>query len=624
MIPLFEVSGNKLVSLNGKKSSFYQIIPPDTEGMTEFSKNQLFSNIESELIQNDNELKIYWLDQKLYINSFSDKNINLGTALPCMEPLTTFFGNYPTQVNFYDNYLTCGNEYLRLFSLKEFPSKIEMLDTLYWPNFVLNIKKIEQNKAKKTVNLKRKLHFSGLFEGIKNIDSENAYHEAQNVLEDLTTGETSLFQIECFIIARGDTKKELDKNSEKIVSNFNAIDALVFQEERGLSYFFQTLIPGVEPSFKRSRPCFSEYVGLMIPFHQDFIHDEGIELLSKDEHSIYWNLFDPNAINYNILITGQSGQGKSMMAHKILKHELSVGTKALILDLGNSFYKTARFYNGSIFSQKFNPLQFKNPRYLKEFVLSVVDDNFSKKDKGHLFQVIQDIIEDDIQSFNEFLERLESEFNGISFYFSEIRDYFSNDAVEITDLTYCDFSHYPETMKAPLIIYLIEYFKNIDGEKIFIFDECWHLLNKNAEYIAECFRTFRKHKASAIAISQNLDDFSMTPLGRVIIQNTYWKLLFRQNLAPSEFIDTHSIDLLENIYSKKDEYSEFLLLSDDIKKPVRFYPSIFEYELFNTRKDQLIRFDNYFQNHKDYMSFQECMRSFVQIKHPNEEVYYEE
>src|SRR5690606_40132436 len=74
------------------------------------------------------------------------------------------------------------------------------------------------------------------------------------------------------------------------------------------------------------------------------------------------------------------------------------------------------------------------------------------------------------------------------------------------------------TLFRSLIIYLIEYFKHLEGEKIFIFDECWHLLLKNADYIAECFRTFRKHKASAVAISQNLDDFSESQLGRVIIQ----------------------------------------------------------------------------------------------------------
>jgi hypothetical protein len=164
-------------------------------------------------------------------------------------------------------------------------------------------------------------------------------------------------------------------------------------------------------------------------------------------------------------------------------------------------------------------------------------------------------------------------------------------------------------MKAPLIIYLIEYFKHLEGKKIFVFDECWHLLNKNADYIAECFRTFRKHQASAIAISQNLDDFSITQLGRVIIQNTYWKFMFRQSLSVSEFMDQHTIELLNTIQSKKGDYSEFLLLSEDHKKPIRYYPSYLDREDNN-------KLFNYINTNKEFLSFQECLINFTKLKHP--------
>src|SRR5690606_12953772 len=140
------------------------------------------------------------------------------------------------------------------------------------------------------------------------------------------------------------------------------------------------------------------------------------------------------------------------------------------------------------------------------------------------------------------------------------------------------------TLFRSLIIYLIEYFKHLEGEKIFIFDECWHLLLKNADYIAECFRTFRKYMASAVAISQNLDDFSESQLGRVIIQNTYYKFLFRQDLTVSEFIDSHAKSILDSVQSIKGVFSEFLLLTERIKKPVRFYPEPLEYQVMTSAR----------------------------------------
>ena len=623
MIPLFNINGHKLTDLNGKVSSFYEIIPSDIEGKSFDLQNKVFDDLESDLINCDDNLKLYWLDEKLYLNTFSDLKISHGDVLPCKNPLEVFFGDYPQEINFYENYLTCGAEYIRVFLIKDFPTFIKKFDTHSWPDFVLNIKKLEKNKAKSIINFRRKLHYSSLFKGMKDIDSENAFGEAESVLEGISNGETALMEIECFLIVKAGSKENLDEKSKNLVNKFKDVEASLFQEEKGLSFFYQALIPGVVPSFKRSSHCTSAYIAKMIPFHRDFIHDKGLRLTSRSSKDIFWDIFNPASINYNVLITGTSGQGKSMMANKILKYELKNDSKAVILDLGNSFYKTARFYDGVILSKKFNPLQFKNPTYLKEFILSAIDDKFTKMEEGKLYSCICEIIETEIIDFNHFLDKLEQEFSGISFYFSEIKQFFTNEVVPLNDLTYCDFSNSPEAMKAPLIIYLIEYFKNLEGKKLFIFDECWHLLNKNADYIAECFRTFRKHQASAIAISQNLDDFSITQLGRVIIQNTYWKLLFRQSLSPSEFIDNQTIDLLDGIYSKRGEFSEFLLLSEDIKKPARFYSTPLEYELFNTSKDDVLKFNTYLKEYNKYLTFKECIHNYTALKNPFWEANYE-
>jgi hypothetical protein len=306
-----------------------------------------------------------------------------------------------------------------------------------------------------------------------------------------------------------------------------------------------------------------------------------------------------------------------MMANKLLWEELRRGTKAMVLDLGNSFAKNAKFHNGAILSQKFNPYQFKNPRYLKEFILATMDEKLPKQEEGRLFEKIKAISEDStIPSFKEFLKELEKTFAGIRYYFNEIEDFFTDENSSLNDFTYCDFSLYPEAMKAPLIIYLIEYFKHLEGEKIFIFDECWHLLLKNADYIAECFRTFRKNKASAVAISQNLDDFSESQLGRVIIQNTYFKFLFRQSLTTSEFIDAHAKLLLDSVQSVKGAYSEFLLLTETMKKPIRFYPTPLEYQVMTSDREDNQQFEEYLSNGGKFIPFEEAIKNFTQIKHP--------
>lgn len=617
MIPLYHIQGNELTSLKGEVSSFFEIVPPDLEGLDDGNQEQILLDLERSLINTDGVLKFYWLNQRLYLNCFCDISIVHGKIEPKEDPLVTFFGNKEAEVNFYENYLTVGTEFVRVLSVKTPPTSLERLEVMNWPDFVLILQKIPKLSAKRKINMKRKLHFSSLFKGMRDLDSENAYYQAENIFDGVTNDNMALFEVEFFFLLRSDTKENLDKATNKMLYDFKGKDGEIRVEERGLSYFYQSIAPGVAPSFKRQIEMPSDYLAYLIPFHRDFVMENGLNLKCRSNNSTFLNLFDSQALNYNALITGASGQGKSMMANQLLKFELNQGSKAMVLDLGNSFVKNAKFHDGVVLSESFNPLQFRNPRYLKEFILAAIGEKIPKKDEGRLFEVIElALIDNELTSFPLLLERLDTSFHGIRFYFNELIEYFSSEQLELNDFTYCDFGNYPEAMKAPLIIYLIEYFKTLQGRKIFVFDECWHLLLNNADYIAECFRTFRKHQASAIAISQNLDDFSKSQLGRVIIQNTYFKFLFKQSLKESEFLDPLSKKLLDSILSRKGEYSEFLLLTDAIKKPLRFYPTPLEYQLFTSDRADALQFESYLAEGGKYLPFREAVINFTQIKNP--------
>lgn len=618
MNPIFSVNHNKLTSLTGEVSSFYEIVSPDMDGVELSLQDKMIRDLEGDLVNTDSDFKIYWLNGKLYLNAFGEVSLTHGKLVPQEMPISVFTGRDESNVVFFENYLSCGNNFVRVLSLTDFPLNLGKLDSYAWPDFVINFKRLDKIHAKNKINMKRKLHFSALFKGMRDLDSENAYQQAEELFDSVTTDEKGLFLLELFFVLKASTKEELDKLTDNLIYNLKGKGAKLHLEASGLSYFYQSLVPGVPATFKRALYVPSDYLSYLIPFHQDYLMAEGFELTSRTGVPVYFDLFSPEAHNYNILITGSSGQGKSMMANKILWQELGRGTKALVLDLGNSFTKNAKFHDGAILSQKFNPYQFRNPRYLKEFVLAAIDEKLTKREEGRLFEVIKTISEDkNVTSFKMFTDELEKTFSGIRYYFNEIEEFFTDEVSDLSDFTYCDFTLYPEAMKSPLIIYLIEYFKHLEGEKIFIFDECWHLLLKNADYIAECFRTFRKHKASAVAISQNLDDFSESQLGRVIIQNTYFKFLFRQNLATSEFIDAHTKMLLDSVQSIKGAYSEFLLLTENIRKPIRFYPSPLEYQVMTSSKEDNLQFEDYLSNGGRSLPFQEAIRNFTRIKNPH-------
>jgi hypothetical protein len=616
MTPLFRAKGYELQALTGEISHFYEVIPPDLEGASDADYEKVMGDLENDLIQTESVFKLYSLGGRLFLNAFGDVTLTHGSLCPSERPIETFLGRDEANIHFYENYLTQGNEYIRLLSMKDFPERMMPFESSTLGDFVLCCKKVPKAVAKNRINLKRKLHFSALFKGMRDLDAENAFNQAESILDQVTTDGAGLFVVECYLILRAPTKKELDQLTDYALALYKAKDAALRIEERGLSFLYQSLIPGVPASFKRSVDIPSDYFSYWVPFHRDFIHEQGLGLFSRADNPIWVDIFHPTALSFNALITGTSGQGKSMFANRLLEHQLGLGAKVIVLDLGNSFRKSALFHGGAVFSEKFNPMQFKCPRYLKEFVLSAIDEKLGKKSEGKIFEEIKIVLaEKPDASFDELISGLGKEFGDIGFYFSEIKEFFSEESQELKDFTYCDFGLYPEAMKAPLIIYLIECFKNLKGRKIFVFDECWHLLDKNAAYIAECFRTFRKHNASAVAISQNLDDFSQTQLGRVIIQTSFNKFLFRQALQESEFIDTQSKAILDSVQSHKGQYSEFLYLSEVCKKPLRYKPSPLEYEVFTTDPMDAVPFQKYMEEQGHFLSFKKAIENYTKIKH---------
>src|SRR5690606_33821190 len=112
----------------------------------------------------------------------------------------------------------------------------------------------------------------------------------------------------------------------------------------------------------------------------------------------------------------------------------------------------------------------------------------------------------------------------ITLYFEECLSVFSDDNANDVNLLYVDIQDYPPSMVAPVILFVLEYYKRIKvSEKILVFDECWEFLTGHAKYIAKSFRTIRKTGGLAIALSQGLEDFMKldSELCRAITNNAF-------------------------------------------------------------------------------------------------------
>lgn len=591
---------------------------PISPNSDRFNRDGLFGLLDKK-VSGEYYYKFYSLNDELFLETnFLGELSFPETILEKMETpnqLIIDMGKAYGETVLESDFVKVNGTYFRLINLYEFSKGLNPSQLMDIGDYCVFLKKVDPSESKRKVGMQRKLHHSNLYSQMRNIESESSFAEAEKVTEEIIEGVSTLFEVEVWIIVKSETELELNDRTKEVLKNLKKIEVEPLIETVGLKQLFLPLLFGVKPAFKRTHEPTTSYVANLLPLKRDQLHSSGMKLVSLRGNPVSFNLFDDSSLNFNVLISGQSGSGKSMIAQKILMDQITNNSSAIVLDLGNSFKKSVGFLRGESLSLSFNPMQFKSVHYLKELIVSVIPESeLSSKIEGKIFSLVLENV-DKTDSFKDLISTISKDIPDLHLYFSEIWEYFDDEVRNMSKLTYVDTSLYPDKIKAPLIIYLIECFKNLDGKRIFIFDEVWSFLTKNADYIAECFRTFRKHGASAIAISQGIEDFIQTPLGMAIAQNSYTKFYFSQVSECRAFLDEFDQNKIRTLFTKKGNHSEFYIKTETIKKIVQFYPSYLEYEIFTSNYEDNLSFESFKKQNEDFFNFPEVVKRYVHFKY---------
>ena len=457
---------------------------------------------------------------------------------------------------------------------------------------------------------------------------EESYLQAEELIEEVTRGQENLFTMELFFILRADSPGELNELTRNFHADLAGRKLDVFVEgqslrrfKSGLAGLFSELIPGVVPKLGlREHVDKTGHLRYLLPLDRPHLMDEGVPFTDRLGRPIFFNPFDSNLKNKNMLVTGASGGGKSVLVGTLI-HHLVDKHPVVVLDKGGSYKRLALYHDGTHITKGINPLAFPNPAYLREFILSVVDpDKFDKLERARLLNVLKQITPC-AANFQELLNSLESRFPNLSLYFEEIAPFLLESPPPGSGLLYVDVEDFPKSFVAPLIVWLLEYFGNIEeSQKILVFDECWSFLENHAPWIDECFRTFRKTGAFPIAISQSLQDFVRTGLGDSIVNNSHFRIFFPQKLKEGDGVDAFDIERIQNLRFEKGHYSRCYLKSSDNKyrKIMENALTPVEFEIMHTdagSEEKLLTFLNRFGAFFD--SKKDAIDAFVRLRHEN-------
>jgi len=437
---------------------------------------------------------------------------------------------------------------------------------------------------------------------------ETALRDIEKLRDDLTQGIEHFFTYGLYITFYADTKEQLETISGDMESLFGSrlvfSKKVLYQAEQG----FNSTMPLGNDELMIGFNMNSSPVASSFPFiSSELTSDDGI-LYGINRHNNSLILFDRFSLqNANTVVFATSGAGKSYTIKLEVLRTMMLGTDVIVIDPEREYKHLCdavggTYVNISLSSEaKINP--FDLPRAVGEqrtsdvirgavitikglirLMLgqlthqedSIIDrallETYAKKDitgdsdlsrvEAPIMQDFQDVL-DGMEGGSDLALRLKKYTQGT------FAGLFNNPTnVDMKNQLVVFSVRDLEDELRPMAIYtIVNYIWNVVRselkKRILIIDEAWWLMQNedSAKFIYALVKRCRKYYLGVTNITQDVNDFLLSPYGQAIVNNSALQLLMRQSSA--------SIDLIQKTFLLT-EGEKYLLLECGVGEGIFF------------------------------------------------------
>ena len=530
----------------------------------------------------------------------------------------------------------------RVLSLKTQPEMTiagQMNDFLRLPfhydlifSFAVSNQAKEMKKLKSNQRMAKSLSNSNSAQ-VRDLESESKLNDTEDLINELIQTGQRIFVSQLLVVLRDENTKEglksLNAKTREILGKFKMLSgAECIQETVGAWKIFKSCLPGAPISLERGKRMKTNNLVDFLPLYGPRLGDEvPVVLLHNRLGSIVSiNPFDPGITNYNSLVTGSAGSGKSFFNNCMLFQQMARGTKVYIIDIGGSYKKLTELSQGQYFeinlSEKYaiNPFEIKNisqgPTSEKIKGLTSIIEQMVAEENQKLSKLERVLIE---KAIAETFERTKKENRSplLSDFektckgskepelqkvakllyswvgnspFGKLLD--RNGAIHsdspITAFDLKGLSQYPDLQSVMILIltnFILDQVETDKGtSKKVILDEAWQFLQSQAaaSFMEYAARTFRKTGSGITFITQGVEEIAQSAIGHAIINNTSTKVVMSQRgdiklLTDTLKLNPQEVALVQSLEQRKGVYSEAFLISGENRQVIRIYPSPLEY-----------------------------------------------
>jgi len=475
------------------------------------------------------------------------------------------------------------------------------------------------------------------------LENESRLNSTEDLLREILNSSQKIFSFQmriCLKVSHSkDSKRNLERMTREVLSRIRSLSgAEAIHETVGSWKVFKQDLPFGTAEQIRAKRIKTNNLADFLPLYGPRRGDDDPVVLLHNRLGglVSFNPFDPKLPNYNALVTGSSGAGKSFLNNFITFQQMTRKTRLFVIDIGGSYKKLTEVLGGEYFEINLSDSYALNPFVLQsgesepssqklKSLVAIVEQMVTEDDRTRLGKMDRVLLERAIvetyksmpgkfPKLSDLRERCEKstepelkKIGTLLYPWTGDRPYgklldrdsgiASNKLVTAFDLK--GLSQYPD-LQSVMILILTDYIlREVEADKSsfkrIILDEAWELLKSQAaaNFMEYCARTLRKTGSGITFITQGLEEIVASPIGSAIINNTATKLILLQRGDTKTLVNTLKINpqelaLIQSLRSKKGEYSEAFLIEGEERQVIRVYPHPLEYWLSTSdAKDNL-------------------------------------
>lgn len=512
-------------------------------------------------------------------------------------------------------------------SFLRFPFHYDLIFSLRVADQAIEMSRIQQKR--------RMAHSLSQTKGgqISDIESESRLSDTEGLIRELIDTGQRIYIGELMLVLREENDssglKRLNQKTREVLTQFKTLSgAEGIQETVGAWKIFKSNMPSAPIKLERGKRMKTNNLVDFLPLFGSRLGDEIPICLvhSRLGSLVSINPYDAGLSNYNSLVTGASGSGKSFFNNFLLLQQMARGVKVFVIDIGGSYRKLTELMNGQYFEIKLSDEYAINPFAIKDIkagpssekvkaltsiieqMVSETNSKLSKFEKVLIEKAINQTYENSkisgqapiLSDFEKVCKISdEPELRKIGkLLFSWIGDSPYGKLLDrrkeieadspIISFDLKGLSQYPDLQSVMILILTNFILDQVESDKKtskrVLLDEAWELLQSQAaaSFMEYAARTFRKTGSGITFITQGVEEIIKSPIGSAIMNNTATKVVMSQkgDLKPLETalkLNPREASLIQSLEQRKGIFSEAFLIEGDHRQVVRIYPSPLEY-----------------------------------------------